>query len=525
MTEGKYRHRLRYSGILMHPTSLPGGSGIGDLGQSAYDFIDFLDSAGQSLWQVLPLGPTGFGNSPYQPYSAFAGQPLLISLSLLIEDGFLNERDLITKDTGIALTRYAMPKFDEYNVQYDTVRSYKTALLHKAYEEFKRDSHGLEDEFDGFARKEGYWLDDYALFMSFRDMHSGAPWREWGAGFKDPDPAGKAAYLRRYSEETGYYRFEQFIFLRQWRRLREYANKKGIYIVGDIPIFVSPDGADVWADKSLFRLDRNLMPVDVAGVPPDYFSATGQLWGNPLYNWKNHRKDGYRWWISRIRKQLELTDYLRIDHFRGFEAYWAVPYGETTAAPGRWVKGPGTAFFRALQKEFGKDMPIFAEDLGIITPSVERLRDRFRLPGMKVLQFAFESEDESDYLPYLYDENCICYTGTHDNNTAVGWYLSTSEENRSRARRYMMCSGNDINWDFIKAAISSTARYAIFPMQDLLGYGGDSRMNTPGTAEGNWSWRCTRQALDPGLAASLRDICSIYGRDKSRLERLQEENV
>ena len=517
-------HRPRYSVILLHPTSLPGRYGIGDLGQEAYDFVDFLDRAGQSLWQVLPLGPTGFGDSPYQPYSAFAGQPLFISPDRLYERGLIRKRDLLFKEKAYALTRYREPNFNRYSVDYDQVREYKESILRSAYVGFLSDRHGLGQEFDAFCQSQAYWLDDYALFMALKAQHRGAPWTSWDKSCRNMDGQARKEALRSLGDRADYFRFEQFLFFRQWKALKKYANGKGISIIGDIPIFVSPDGADVWANKELFRLDRDYLPREVAGVPPDYFSETGQLWGNPLYQWNVHRKTGYSWWIARIRKQLELADILRIDHFRGFEAYWAVKRGSETAVGGRWIKGPGASFFRALKKEFGDHLPIIAEDLGVITPAVEKLRDRFGFPGMKILQFAFESGEESDYLPYLYDENCVCYTGTHDNDTALGWYLSTSEENRSRARRYMMCSGDDISWNFIRTAVSSTARYVVFPMQDVLGYGGDCRMNTPGTPSGNWRWRCTREALNPQTADGLRSLCRIYGRDKDRLLHILEES-
>ena len=300
--------------------------------------------------------------------------------------------------------------------------------------------------------------------------------------------------------------------------MKLYANKKGISVIGDIPIFVSPDSADVWANQSLFKLDSKGFPTAVAGVPPDYFSKTGQLWGNPLYNWAEHKKTGYAWWISRIRQQLQLVDYLRIDHFRGFEAYWSVPYGDETAINGKWVKGPGTSLFRAIEKELGKDLPIFAEDLGVITPQVEKLRDTFHFPGMKVLQFAFNDTAESDFLPYLYPENCICYTGTHDNDTTVGWYLELDEKYRDKVRRYMNCDGSNIHWDFIRTALGSTARYAIFPLQDLFGFGSDCRMNTPGAAAGNWAWRYTADRLSPELAEALKTTSEVYGRDRARME-------
>lgn len=500
--------RPRYSGLLVHPTSFPGPYGIGDLGQGAYDFIDFLYEAGQTLWQCLPLGPTGFGDSPYQAFSAFAGQPLIISPKLLEKDGLLTRDDLAD-----------IPAFNNHSVDYGPVITFKTGLLHKAFDNFTHsEDKALNRAYRRFCRDEKSWLDDYALFMSLKDLHNGKSWHEWDEKYQFMDARTRKAVLTDLSDSLSYYRFIQFIFFRQWHALKAYANKKGIAIIGDIPIFVSPDSADVWANQSLFKLDSKGFPTSVAGVPPDYFSATGQLWGNPLYNWAEHKKTGYAWWIARIRQQLQLCDYLRIDHFRGFEAYWSVPYGEETAINGKWIKGPGASLFRAVEKELGKGLPIFAEDLGVITPQVEKLRDTFGFPGMKVLQFAFNDTSESAFLPYLYPENCICYTGTHDNDTTVGWYQTADEKCRDKVRRYMNCDGGSIHWDFIRTALGSTARYAVFPLQDLFGYGSDCRMNTPGVAAGNWAWRYESGKLTPELARSLKIICEVYGRDRARME-------
>lgn len=506
--EQKLQIKPRFSGILVHPTSFPGPYGIGDLGQSAYAFIDFLAQAGQTLWQCLPLGPTGYGDSPYQSFSAFAGQPLLISPDLLVKDGLLQPEDLA--DT---------PEFSPFRVDYGPAIAYKTGLLHKAYENYKSTKDkSLTRACSRFCREEKSWLEDYALFMALKDAHQGKSWHEWEPDCQFMDPKTRKVAITEYKDAIGYYSFIQFIFFRQWHELKTYANQNGISIIGDIPIFVSPDSADIWANQSLFKLDSKGYPTAVAGVPPDYFSATGQLWGNPLYNWPEHKKTGYAWWIARIRNQLKLVDYLRIDHFRGFEAYWSVPYGEETAIGGKWIKGPGSSLFRAVEKALGKNLPIFAEDLGVITPQVEKLRDTFHFPGMKVLQFAFSDTAESAFLPYLYPENCICYTGTHDNDTTVGWYQKADEKCRDKVRRYMNCDGGNIHWDFIRTALGSTARYAIFPLQDLFGYGSDCRMNTPGLASGNWSWRYTSDKLTPELAAALKKISEVYGRDRARME-------
>lgn len=500
--------RPRYSGIIAHPTSFPGPYGIGDLGKGAYDFIDFLEKSGQSLWQCLPLGPTGFGDSPYSAYSAFAGQPLIISPELLVKDGLLSEHDLHTPGD-----------FNEYSVNYGAVTTWKTQILHKAFENFKSSgSKELHAAFLKFKRSDKNWLDDFALYMSIREESGHKPWIEWDDEHRNPDRKTYKVLQEKYADNVEYYSFVQFIFYKQWEQLKAYANEKGIQIVGDLPIFVSADSSDVWANKDMFKLDSDGFPTVVAGVPPDYFSATGQLWGNPLYDWEHHKKTGYSWWISRIRQQLTLFDYIRIDHFRGFDEYWEVPAGAENAIGGKWVKGPGADLFKAIQDEFGKDLPLFAEDLGIITPSVEKLRDRFKLPGMKILQFAFEG-GESTYLPYMYEnDNCICYTGTHDNDTTVGWYHKADDKVKDRVRRYVNADGSNIHWDFIRLALGSIAKYAIFPLQDVLGFGSDCRMNTPGVANGNWAWRYKQEYLNDGLAEHLKSQCEIFGRDRARMK-------
>ena len=508
--------RPRYSGILLHPTSLPGPYGIGDLGKNAYDFIDFLDKAGQSVWQCLPLGPTGFGDSPYQSFSSFAGQPLLISPDLLVKDKLLPEN---------FLQLLPPPGFNDYLVNYGDIIPWKTSVLKMAASNFfSHSEHGLKKEFSRFCHEEKDWLEDYALFMALKDLHGGKCWHDWEPEMIRLSEHSRSHVIHENRDAFDYYCFVQFIFFRQWRALHEYASEKHILIIGDLPIFVAPDSADIWANQDLFQLDSKGFPTAVAGVPPDYFSETGQLWGNPLYDWEAHRKTGYDWWIRRIQSTLRIVDIVRIDHFRGFEAYWSVPAGSETAIKGKWVKGPGAGLFHALEKKLGKDLPIIAEDLGIITPEVEKLRDSLHLPGMKVLQFAFDAP-ESDYLPYLYPENCICYTGTHDNDTTVGWYQKASEKARDKVRRYMSCDGSNIHWDFMRTAISSTARYAIFPMQDVLGYGSDCRMNQPGVAGGNWSWRFHKNVLTDDLAQALRSTCEVYGRDKARMEEKKNDQA
>ena len=493
----------RVSGILLHPTSFPSPYGIGDLGKEAYQFIDFLKKAGQHLWQVLPLTPTGFGDSPYQSFSAFAGQPLLISPDHLVELGLLEEKDLTS-----------CPVTDTDRVDYGTIIPWKNVILKKAYENYRHTSDKmLLEEYDSFYENNRFWLDDYALFMACKDAHNGAPWTEWEKEYRIPSPAFLAKLKTELKADIYYYHFVQFMFFKEWYALKEYAKKKEVKIIGDIPIFVSMDSADVWANQHLFQLDTKGYPTVVAGVPPDYFSETGQLWGNPLYDWNAHKKDGYKWWISRIRNQLDLVDYLRIDHFRGFEAYWAVPYGEETAINGKWKPGPNENLFLAIEKALGDDLPIIAEDLGVITPEVEKLRDRFRFPGMKVLQFAFESEGESSFLPHQFTTtNCVCYTGTHDNDTTRGWYETATEKSRDKVRRYMNTDGGMVHMDFIRTCLGTIAAYAIFPLQDLLGVGKEGRMNTPGVAAGNWEWRYQKGMLTEDLAKNLLELSHLYGR-------------
>ena len=507
-----HQHTERMAGVLAHPTSFPSPYGIGDFGSGAYAFLDFLAEAGQTIWQILPLGHTGFGDSPYQSFSAFAGQPLLISPEKLLEEGLLTEEDLTP-----------LPDFSPDRVDYGAVIEWKTSLFGKAFDRFRQDpDRGLKKAFSAFCRDQKEWLDDYALFMAAKDAHGGRSFLEWPDEERNPSEALKKEWRQTLAEGIQYYRFLQFLFFRQWEELHVYAREKGIHIVGDIPIFVSMDSADVWANPELFQLDSKGFPTSVAGVPPDYFSEDGQLWGNPLYQWKVHKKQGYSWWIRRIRHQLSQVDFLRIDHFRGFEAYYSVPYGEKTARNGKWVKGPGADLFKAIRHALGEDLPIWAEDLGVITPPVEKLRDRFGFPGMKVLQFGFENEEDSNMMPHNFTTtNCICYTGTHDNDTAVGWYLSMDEKLRDRVRRYMNTDGRMIHWDFIRTALSSVAQYAVYPIQDLLGYGSDCRMNTPSVPSGNWQFRFRAEMLSFDLAKRLREYTELYG----RLEAPGEESI
>lgn len=498
----------KYAGILVHPTSFPSPYGIGDLGPGAYAFVDFLEKSGLNIWQVLPLGHTGFGDSPYQPFSSFAGQPLIISIDELRKAGLLWDEDF-----------YEMPQWDPNHIEYGDVIAFKTGLLKKAYQRFcnpeVKDMYSTDETFLKNYKtfcEDSDWLDDYALFMAGKDYFEGAPWYMWEDSLKKPTAKQKAAWMEKLAVEVEYYRFIQFIFHKQWFALKDYANNKNIKIVGDIPIFVAWDSVDVWCNKKLFDLDSKGYPKNVAGVPPDYFSATGQLWGNPLYKWSEHTKTGYEWWFKRIRHQLRLADFLRIDHFRGFDKFWAVPFGEETAVNGKWIQAPGVNFFTQLEATLGYHMPIIAEDLGEIDQSVIDLRDKFGLPGMKILQFGFENPEENSFLPHNFIRNCVCYTGTHDNDTTLGWYQKCYEASKDKLRRYFNTDGGDVCWTLIRACFSSVANMAIVPMQDVLCLDSWARLNTPGVAEGNWAWRFRMEDMTPQLEARLFETAKLYGR-------------
>ena len=494
---------LRSAGILLHPTSLPGPYGIGDLGPSAYAWVDTLVQAKQTWWQILPLGPTGYGDSPYQAFSAFAGNPYLVSPQYLIEDGLLDSRDLPAM------------AFPLDCVDFGPVIDFKNALLKLAWEKFQQGrASPLRPEFASFTANEAGWLDDYALFMALKDAHQGRSWQEW------PEPAKlwQADFIKKAKvdlvKNIGLHQFRQFLFFRQWQRLKTYANDHEIKIIGDIPIFVSGDSADVWANPQLFALDRDRRPKLVAGVPPDYFSATGQLWGNPHYDWQALEKSGFAWWIERFRSTFKMVDVVRLDHFRGFEAYWEIPAGSPNAIKGRWVKAPGQALMQTLRKAFGA-LPIIAEDLGVITPEVDALRREFDLPGMRILQFAFGDQAENRFLPHNYDSNnTIVYTGTHDNDTTWGWFRSITERERDHVRRYLARDASDVAWDLMRLAWSSVGDYAIAPLQDVLNLGTEARMNFPGKPQGNWAWRYQANQLNPGILDRLADMTQLYGRDK-----------
>lgn len=505
VTETKPAKNLpRLSGILLHPTSLPSPYGIGDLGEEAYRFIDFLQQSGQHLWQVLPLTPTGYGDSPYQSFSAFAGQPLVISPSHLMKLGLLSETDVSDCPAG------SSPKVD-----YGAIIPWKTKILTLAYERFLMTAEPkLTAEYIAFYHKNQCWLSDYALFMTCKELHDGKSWLYWDDEYRIPSTALKERLNATHKKQLDYYCFIQFLFFQEWYALKSYANERQIQIIGDIPIFVSMDSTDVWANPHLFQLDHKGFPTVVAGVPPDYFSATGQLWGNPLYDWEVHKQTQYEWWILRLKSQLEMFDYLRIDHFRGFESYWAVPFGEETAIQGSWMPGPNEDLFYAIEQSLGNDLPIIAEDLGIITTEVEQLRDRFGFPGMKVLQFAFENAaDESAFLPHRFSNaNCVCYTGTHDNDTTAGWYETVNADSQNKVCRYMNSDGTLVSTDFIRTCMGTIAAYAIYPLQDALCLGKEGRMNTPGVASGNWEWRYEPQDLTDELADELRGLAHLYGR-------------
>ncbi len=507
----------RRSGILLHPTSLPGRFGIGDLGPEAYRFVDFLEAAGQTYWQVLPLSPTGYGDSPYQGLSAFAGNPLLISPERLREAGHLTETDL--KD---------VPPFPEERVDYGPVIRYKFDLLERAFARFRAQAGEKERAaFAHFCAQEAHWLDDFALFMALKETHHLRPWTEWEPDLKMRRPEALAYWRERLAERIEGHRYRQWQFFEQWLALKRYANERGIRIIGDLPIFVAMDSADVWANPYLFHFDETLHPTVVSGVPPDYFSATGQLWGHPLYRWEVMAREGYAWWIARFRMAFTQADVVRIDHFRGFYNYWEVPAGEETAVNGRWVYGPGADLFHAVVSALG-EVAIIAEDLGDFDEEsragLDALLAEFGYPGMKVLQFAF-SDPENPFLPHNYTRDAVVYTGTHDNDTAVGWWEVTSTgEERDYARRYMSTDGSDIAWDLIRLAWSSVAHTAITTVQDLLRLGHEARMNNPGlSGPPNWCWRMRPGALTEEVAARLRELTQIYGRVEGKRPRIGEE--
>ncbi|HWB83440.1 MAG TPA: 4-alpha-glucanotransferase [Bryobacteraceae bacterium] len=499
----------RTSGILLHPTSLPGPFGIGELGPEALRFVDWLAEARQQVWQMLPLGPTAYGDSPYQLFSAFAGNPLLISVDGLQREGWLQASDLD-----------AVPQFAEDCVEFESVIGWKAGILRHAFARFHQSANA---GFDDFCRQNAAWLEDYALFMSLKKAHGGeAVWTRWNPAIARREPAALETWKSRLMTEIEFHKFTQFAFFRQWRALQSYCAARGIRLMGDVPIYVAHDSADVWAHPDLFQLDEGGEPVVVAGVPPDYFSATGQLWGNPIYRWDRIAAAGYEWWIERMRAALASFDFVRMDHFRGFEAYWEVPAGEKTAIHGRWIKGPGADLFRTLQAALGR-LLLVAENLGVITPEVEAIRTQFGFPGMAILQFAFGKDAQAPgFKPHNYSHHLVAYTGTHDNDPVMGWWRSAGgdstrtaqdvEEEKAYARAYLNTDGCEMNWVMIRTLMASVADTILFPAQDVLGLGSESRMNTPGIPGGNWRWRYRPGAFTAEHAAKLRRMAELYDR-------------
>jgi 4-alpha-glucanotransferase len=502
----------RSSGILLHPTSLPGAYGIGELGAEAHAFAEFLHDAKQRIWQVLPLGPTGYGDSPYQCFSAFAGNPLLVSLDSLVDRGYLEARDLAGR-----------PSFAADTVDFGAVIAWKLPLLRKAYEAFRRSAGTDRQEFDAFCQRHLAWLEEFALFMALKDAHELVIWTEWEPELALRDPAALARAREQLCDLIECNKFIQFEFERQWCDLKAHCARNDIRIMGDLPIYVALDSADVWANHKLFELNQDGRPRVVAGVPPDYFSATGQLWGNPIYCWDAHAKTRYAWWIARFRRALEMLDLIRLDHFRGFEAYYEIPAGEVTAVNGAWVKGPGAPFFQALKDALG-ELPIVAENLGVITPEVEGLRKQFDFPGMAILQFAFGNDPQApDFKPHNYPHHLVAYTGTHDNDTVEGWWNSKAgggsirtaedvEKEMVYARRYLNTDGHDIHWVMIRTLMASVADTVLYPLQDVLGVGSEGRMNLPGSSSGNWRWRFRQEGLAPEIATRLKEWVTTYER-------------
>ena len=495
---------MRASGILMHITSLPGAYGIGTMGKASYKFVDFLKSAGQSLWQLLPLTPTGYGDSPYQSCSTYAGNHYLIDLDLLVEEGLLKTEEL----TGIVWNS------SEEQADFGALYNNRLNVLALAYERFE-----AGEDFAQFCRENSSWLSDFSLFMALKEENGGKPWTQWDEKLMRRDAEAIWAARCRLQNRIRFYSFVQFLFNKQWNALKTYANKNGVRIIGDVPIYVPYDSVEVWSSPEMFQLDEVLAPVAVAGCPPDAFTEDGQLWGNPLYRWDVHEKDGFGWWLRRMEAAGKWYDIVRIDHFRGFEAYWSVPYGDTTAKNGKWVKGPGMAFVNALKKGL-PSLELIAEDLGFLTPEVLQLRDDSGWPGMKVLGFAFDSREPSEYLPYNYPVNSVCYTGTHDNMTTRQWFDTASADAVEYATEYMTLSKKEgLVWGMIRTAMASCSDMCVIPMQDYLDLGAEARMNFPGKPSGNWTWRMKADALTPALAEKINKLTKLYGRINNPQER------
>lgn len=498
----------RQGGILLHPTSLPNTQGIGTLGSEARDFLDFCCRSGSRLWQVCPLGPTGYGDSPYQCFSAFAGNPLLIDLEQLVSYGLLSKAQVAS-----------LADLPQDKVDFGAIIPRKMALLLDAWKNYERAKSSkpavqtMSYRLASFHTANKSWLNDYALFMALKDKFEGKSWNFWPQDIRDRTDAALHHYRQELKATIEFHIFIQGLFFEQWTAIKAYGASCGVKVLGDMPIFVAYDSADVWTRRDLFQLDEQGQPLAVAGVPPDYFSPTGQLWGNPLYRWENHRAENYAWWIAVIKEKLKLYDYLRIDHFRGFAGYWSVPFGEPTAQKGAWIPAPGKELFATIHAALG-NAPIIAEDLGVITPDVVELMESFGFPGMKVLQFAFDSAEGNDHVPHNYKPHSLVYTGTHDNDTVRGWFMGARDEDRTRTREYLNLqeSDKDIHWGFIRAAYATVATIAVIPLQDVLGLDASGRMNTPGSLGNNWAWRYKKSDLRPGYAEKLAKLARTYGR-------------
>ena len=492
----------RSCGTLVHPTSFPGPYGMGDLGGPARSFIDFLEETHQNIWQVLPLGPTGYGNSPYASYSAFAGNYYLISPDILVKKGLISQKEA---------DEINLPNGTE--AQYDKAFQLKRPLLNEAAKRFFNNSDKQAiSEYEKFKEAHSYWLHDFCIFMALLETYEFRPWNQWDQDLAKRKKKALDKFRNENEELIQFHYWAQYEFFNQWYELKQYANDKNVRVVGDIPIFVDHNSADVWAHPEYFEVDASGDRQLVSGVPPDYFSATGQLWGNPLYKWKKLEKDDYSWWVERFRQMFEMYDAIRVDHFRGFDAYWEVSATEQTAINGRWVKGPGSKLFDTIKDKLG-ELPIIAEDLGVLTKDVVELRDKYNFPGMKILQFAFTDNAGNHFLPHNYIQNCVTYTGTHDNNTTIGWYNNAPENERDLARRYSRSDGSEMNWELIRLGMFSVADQAIFPLQDFMGLDSEHRMNYPGTTEGNWKWRYTEEMLDKVDKNRIKGLIELSNRD------------
>ncbi|MCI9070702.1 4-alpha-glucanotransferase [Clostridium sp.] len=497
----------RNAGVIMHIASLPGKFGIGTFGKEAYDYVEFLLKSGLKYWQILPLGQTGYGDSPYQSFSAFAGNPYFIDFDILNKEGLLHEEEYLNENYGDNV------EYIDYGLLFDV----KYNVLRRAYNNFKNlDNLELREEFEKFNEENKDWLDDYSLYMAVKGKFNLVSWQEWDEDIKKREPEAMERYKRELSDEIEFWSFIQFMFFKQWNALKTFANEKGIQIIGDMPIYVAEDSADVWSNPDAYLIySETLKPISVAGCPPDAFSATGQLWGNPLYDWNYMEKNHYKWWIKRVKESLKLYDVLRIDHFRGFESYWEIPYGEETAINGRWVKGPGIKLFNAIKEELG-EINVIAEDLGFLTDEVMQFLNETGFPGMKVLQFAFDAREESNYLPHTYINNCIAYTGTHDNDTFRGWFEVTGNKSDiDYCKEYLALTEEEgYNWGFIRGAWSSVSDVSVALMQDFLNLGNETRVNVPSTLGTNWKWRAKEGSYTDELADKIYKYTKMYGRCK-----------